>query len=183
MWTDTSPAINPHVVEPPLGTSPWPESLARWNTKIFTTGNPNHNVSLSFQFSCLGQTAPVVRFQLFRKLFKENRTKNHNAFKNTQRAGGEALFSIFELTQEGWQRQHVARDARAGLLLPCGTRPAVTGPNCSRFTAGSVSPSSPSFHSLSLPCGSVERNLRSSRKHKFRAIQARLSQCSREALR
>lgn len=99
MWTDTSPAINPHVVEPPLGTSPWPESLARWNTKIFTTGNPNHNVSLSFQFSCLGQKAPVVRFQLFRKLFKENRTKNHNAFKNTQRAGGEALFSIFELTR------------------------------------------------------------------------------------
>lgn len=76
-----------------------------------TTGDPNHNVSLIFQFSSLGKKAPVLQFQLFSKLFKENRTKNHNAFKNTKQAGGEVLFSLLELAQKGWKRQRVAGDA------------------------------------------------------------------------
>lgn len=63
---------------------------------------------------------PVLQFQLFRKLFKENRTKNHNDFKNTKQAGGEGLFSISELTQKGWAGQGAGGDAPAGLSGPAG---------------------------------------------------------------
>lgn len=90
--------------------------------KILPTGNPNHNVSLIFPFSSSGKKAPVLQFQLFRELFKENRTKNHKAFKNTKQAGGEGLFSISELTQKGCCRRC------SWLFLPCGACPAVRAP-------------------------------------------------------
>lgn len=104
--------------------------------KIFTTGNPNHKVSLIFQFYSLSKKAPVLQFQLFRKLFKENRTKTHSAFKNTKQAGGEVLFSIFELTQKGWKRQLAVGDAHAWLSLPCGACPAVRGPKLQWLHSG-----------------------------------------------
>lgn len=63
---------------------------------------------------------PVLQFQLFKKLFKENRTKNHNDFKNTKQAGREGLFSICELTQEGWAGQGAGGDAPAWLSAPAG---------------------------------------------------------------
>lgn len=54
------------------------------------------------------------------KCTRENRTKNHNDFKNTKQAGGEGLFSISELTHEGWAGQGAGGDAPAWLSAPAG---------------------------------------------------------------
>lgn len=105
-WTNTSPGRSTHSP----GGKAWHAGAPK---NLSTTDASNHNVSPLFQFSSLDKKTtknkknptPVLQFQLFRKLFKENRTKNHNDFKNTKQAGREGLFCISELTQEGWAGQ------------------------------------------------------------------------------
>lgn len=120
--------------------------------KILPTGDPNHNVSLIFQFSSLVKKAPVLQFQLFRELFKENRTKNHKAFKNTKQAGGAGPFSVPELTRGRLQEMLVA--------LPAAWCRSSSAAAVSQQGARKAAPHL--FPRLYFPRTSAERNLRSS---------------------
>lgn len=114
-WTNKAPGRSTHSP----GGKAWHAGAPK---DLFTTGAPNHNVSPIFQFSSLGKKNPIqfYSFNFLENYLKKTEQKNHNDFKNTKQAGGEGLFSISELTHEGWAGQGAEGDAPAWLSAPAG---------------------------------------------------------------